>query len=226
MPQKHNPYALSMIRGATGVVIGHVTGLLAVQKSPSARSDSLIFAYGEVPLLLDQMRRMTDLSRGVVETLSFNRERLQDELMGGFSQAADLAEQVMLRCDLDYRTAYQTVGTAVREVAASGRSAVEITTADLDAAAMVTIGRPLGLQPSDLVAALDPAAIVATRRASGGAAAHPMQDMIADVRAQVEEMRAQAVARAHRFDTAEEAVRRLASDIARSPSHPIPGGPS
>ena len=35
MPQKRNPYALSMVRGATGVLIGQATGLLAVQKSPS-----------------------------------------------------------------------------------------------------------------------------------------------------------------------------------------------
>jgi argininosuccinate lyase len=226
MPQKHNPYALSMIRGATGVVIGHVTGLLAVQKSPSARSDSLIFAYGEVPLLLDQIQRMTDLSRGVVQTLSFNQERLRDELNGGFSQAADLAEQVMLWCDLDYRTAYRTVGAAVRAVAASGGSALDLTTADLDTAAIVTIGRPLGLNPNHLAAALDPVAIVATRTAPGGAAPQPMQAMVTDVRAQVDAMRAQAEARAHRFDIAEETVRRFASDIARPPSSPGSGGSS
>jgi argininosuccinate lyase len=226
MPQKHNPYALSMIRGATGVVIGHVTGLLAVQKSPSARSDSLIFAYGEVPLLLDQMTRMTNLSRGVVETITFHKERLHDELSRGFSQAADLAEQVMLSCNLDYRTAYRTVGAAVREAAASGRSAMDITTADLDVAAMATIGRPLGLQPSDLATALDPVAIVATRTAPGGAADRPMQAMITDIRAQVEEMRTRAESRLHQFDKAEETVRRLASDIAQSPSYRVPGGPS
>ena len=222
MPQKHNPYALSMIRGATGVVIGHVTGLLAVQKSPSARSDSLIFAYGEVPLLLDQMKRMTDLSRGVVETVTFNTERLRDELDRGFSQAADLAEQVMLWCDLDYRTAYRTVGAAIREVAALGGSARDITTADLDVAAMAIIGRPLGLAPAELASALDPVAIVATRKAPGGAAAAPMQAMIADVRAQVEVMDAQAKTRAVRFDTAEETVRRFASDIAHPPSSLVP----
>ena len=33
MPQKRNPYALSMVRGATSVLIGQATGLLAVQKS-------------------------------------------------------------------------------------------------------------------------------------------------------------------------------------------------
>ena len=49
MPQKRNPYSLSIVRGASGVLIGRLTGFLAVAKSPSARSDNLIFAYGEVP---------------------------------------------------------------------------------------------------------------------------------------------------------------------------------
>ena len=48
MPQKRNPYALSMVRGEAGVLIGKLTGLFAVCKTPSARSDNLIFAYGEV----------------------------------------------------------------------------------------------------------------------------------------------------------------------------------
>ena len=53
MPQKRNPYSLAIVRGASGVLIGRLTGFLAVAKSPSARSDNLIFAYGEVPRALD-----------------------------------------------------------------------------------------------------------------------------------------------------------------------------
>ena len=52
MPQKRNPYSLAIVRGASGVLIGRLTGFLAVAKSPSARSDNLIFAYGEVPRAL------------------------------------------------------------------------------------------------------------------------------------------------------------------------------
>ena len=34
MPQKRNPYSLSIVRGASGVLIGRLTGFLAVAKSP------------------------------------------------------------------------------------------------------------------------------------------------------------------------------------------------
>jgi argininosuccinate lyase len=46
MPNKRNPYALAIVRGASGVLVGRLSGFLAVTKSPSARSDNLIFAYG------------------------------------------------------------------------------------------------------------------------------------------------------------------------------------
>jgi argininosuccinate lyase len=36
MPQKRNPYALTMIRGEAGVLIGRLDGMLAVTKTPSA----------------------------------------------------------------------------------------------------------------------------------------------------------------------------------------------
>ena len=111
MPQKRNPYALSIIRGAAGTMIGRLTGLLAVAKTPSARSDNLIFAYGEVPRALELALRTTRLSQGVVRTLEVNAARMSAALEAGFSQATDIAEYVMQACGIDYRTAYRVVAT-------------------------------------------------------------------------------------------------------------------
>src|SRR5256886_4191173 len=104
MPQKRNPYALSILRGTAGSLIGRLSGLLAVAKTPSARSDNLIFAYGEVPRALDLALRATRLSTGVVRTLQVNAERMRAALDSGFSQATDLAEYIMQSCAIDYRS--------------------------------------------------------------------------------------------------------------------------
>ena len=56
-------------------------------------------------------------------------------LESGFSQATDLAEYVMQTCDLDYRTAYQVVGVAVRAAHAAGLRGLDLDGARLDAAA-------------------------------------------------------------------------------------------
>ena len=141
MPQKRNPYALSIVRGASGTLIGRLTGFLVVSKSPSARSDNLIYAYGEVPRALDLALRTTRLTNGVVRTLTVNAERMWAALESGFSQATDLAEYVMQTCQLDYRTAYQVVGIAVRQASRDGLRGVDLDGARLDAAAKEYAGQ-------------------------------------------------------------------------------------
>ncbi|GAB3201190.1 argininosuccinate lyase [Nocardioides hungaricus] len=180
MPQKRNPYALSIVRGAGGVLIGRLAGFLAVVKSPSARSDNLIFAYGEIPKALDFAARVTALMDGVVDTMTVNAERMWERLEEGYTQATDLAEFVMLRCGIDYRAAYLVVGEAVRTASRDGVRGVDISSGDLDAAAADVVGRPLGLDPEEVRAVLDPRTIVATRSALGGAAPEAVSAMVDD----------------------------------------------
>jgi argininosuccinate lyase len=184
MPQKRNPYALSIIRGASGTLIGRLSGFLAVVKSPSARSDNLIYAYGEVPRALDLALRTTRLTGGVARTLTVNADRMAAALDSGFSQATDLAEYVMQTCDVDYRTAYEVVGIAVRTAHAAGLRGVDLDGAMLDAAAQQHTGGAIGLTGRDLAEVLDPRRIVATRTAAGGAAPPVVEGMAASSREQ------------------------------------------
>jgi argininosuccinate lyase len=225
MPQKRNPYALSIIRGASGTLIGRLTGFLAVIKSPSARSDNLIYAYGEVPRALDLAARTTRLSDGVLRTLTVNPERMWAALEGGFSQATDLAEYVMQSCAVDYRTAYQVVGIAVRKASRAGARGMDLDAAALDAAAVEFRGAPLGLTGRDgaaeeLAEVLDPRAVVATRTASGGAAPKVVEQMAADCTAGADRLRGQARDRRTAIRDAEQALVTEATRIA----HPA-GGP-
>jgi argininosuccinate lyase len=218
MPQKRNPYALSIIRGASGTLIGRLSGFLAVIKSPSARSDNLIYAYGEVPRALDLALRTTRLTEGVVRTLQVNGARMWAALEGGFSQATDLAEYVMQACDLDYRTAYQVVGVAVRAASAAGLRGLDLDGARLDAAAQEQTGRPLGLTGTDLTQVLDPRRIVETRTAAGGAAPPVVEGMAADCRRAAHELHAQALARLAGFDDARTELLDAAAERADPPT--------
>jgi argininosuccinate lyase len=182
MPQKRNPYSLSIVRGASGILIGRLSGFLAVVKSPSARSDNLIFAYGEVPRALDLATRVTRLMSGVVATLRVNVARMAEELADGFSQATDLAEFIVQRCAIDYRTAYLVVGETVRAASRGGLRGVDITGDMLDNVAIEQLGRPLGLGGTDLTGVLDPRQIVMTRTAQGGAAPAAVDEMVGSCR--------------------------------------------
>jgi argininosuccinate lyase len=197
MPQKRNPYSLSIVRGASGVLIGRLTGFLAVAKSPSARSDNLIFAYGEVPRALDLAIRVTRLMTGVVGTLQVNMERMAHALDDGYTQATDLSEFIVQTCNVDYRSAYDVVGWAVRKASNEGIPGRHITGAMLDEAAVAVTGERLGLAAKDLEPALDPRVIIETRRGTGGAAPTAVESMLTqcekkadDLRSEVEQRRA------------------------------------
>lgn len=182
MPQKRNPYSLSIVRGASGVLIGRLSGFLAVAKSPSARSDNLIFAYGEVPRALDLCIRVTRLMTGVLATLQVNATRMARVLDEGYTQATDLSEFIVLARGVDYRSAYEVVGRTVREASNKGIPGREITGAMLDESARAVTGESWDLATADLGPALDPQTIIETRRAPGGAAPEAVEAMVAQCR--------------------------------------------
>ncbi len=223
MPQKRNPYALSIVRGASGTLIGRLSGFLAVIKSPSARSDNLIYAYGEVPRALDLALRTTRLTEGVVRTLQVNAARMWTALESGFSQATDLAEYVMQARDLDYRTAYQVVGRAVRTASAGGLRGVDLDGSMIDAAAWELTGRSVGLAELDLAPVLDPRAIVETRTAAGGAAPPVVEGMADQCRRAARELREAALARLTGFDEARGGLLAAAAVRASETAGEVPG---
>ncbi|WP_312030270.1 lyase family protein [Actinomycetospora sp. TBRC 11914] len=218
MPQKRNPYALTMVRGEAGVLIGRATGMLALAKSPSARSDNLILAYGEVPRALDLATRATRLMAGVVAELEVDAAAMEAALRGGFSQAADVAEHLMVTAGLDYRSAYDVVGVAVRRAAEAGLTGADLTAAHLTAAAAEA-----GVDPAELAAALgardlsevvDPARIVRSRTTRGGAAPDEVRRMAAACESAAEKARDAVRARRAGFDGAEAELRRRAAALA------------
>lgn len=215
MPQKRNPYALSIVRGAAGVLIGRLSGFLAVVKTPSARTDNLIFAYGEVPHSLDLAARVTRLMGRVISTLRVRPERMWESLEAGFSQATDLAEFVMQDCGVDYRTAYQVVGAAVRDAARRGLRGVDLTGEMLDEAARIQIGRPLGFAGRSLEEVLDPRAIALSRNSPGGAAPEMVRGMAASCRGEAGNLREEADRRQSLYRQAEERLLGLSSELAQ-----------
>ena len=204
MPQKRNPYSLAIVRGAAGILIGRLAGFLALIKTPSARSDNLIYAQGEVPRALELSLRVTRLMSEVIATLEVHSDRMLEELERGFSQATDLAEWVMMECRVDYRTAYQVVGRTVRTASQRGLRGMDITGAMLDEVRpRRLLGHDLGLGARDISEVLEPRAIVAARKVAGGAAPELTREMSASCRSQANSWRLRIRARADAFRKAE-----------------------
>jgi argininosuccinate lyase len=196
MPQKRNPYALVVLRGGAGTLIGRVTGVLATQRTPSGRTDNLLYAYGEVAGAVDLAARLLRLAAAVAESLTVDADRAERALRESDAMATDAAEAISLATGLDYRSAYRAVG---RTLAAG---------ADL-----VAVCRSLDLDPAIVTDALDPATAIASRTVPGGAAPAPMDSMLADCRDAVARALAWAQHERDAIEHAEQQLVVLAGDV-------------
>jgi argininosuccinate lyase len=201
MPQKRNPYALTVVRGSAGIMIGRLTGQLALAKAPSARSDTFIYAYGEVPRALDLAGRVTRLLRTVIAGLTVNEARMAGALDGGRTEAADLATVVMRRCGLDYHRAHDVVAQAI------ARTQDGASVADGLATSLNEIGiDSMLITESDMAAVLDPSALVESRDSLGGSAYASIMSMCARRRAIADVLRGQALSERARIEERESSV--------------------
>lgn len=207
MPQKRNPYALPVIRGAAGTLIGRAAGLAATQRTPSGRTDNLLYAYGDSAGAVELATGAVDLAAAVVERLELDAAALARPLREGFAMAADLAEAVMLQTHLDHRACYRVVGRAVADAIERGAGPAALDADALDRAAREVLGQPLAVEPSLVADALDPQAAIATRTVTGGAAAAPMAAMIDADREHAKRLARSVAQRRSALAAAEQALR-------------------
>jgi argininosuccinate lyase len=210
MPQKRNPYALAVIRGGAGTVIGRATGLLATAKSPSARTDNWLYAYGEVTGAVELSSRLIRLGAAVVRGVRPRTAVLARAAAANFIGAADLAEDLSLQHGLDYRTSYKIVGHAVAAAVRDGAS--ELTVAAVALAAKEITGMQLVPDPALLRRTTRPEELIAARSSVGCAAPDRVFEHAQRVRARVG---AAAGWRLERRATIDEAERQLLADARR-----------
>ena len=181
MPQKKNPYSLAYLRGVCGEMLGTLTAMAAVGKSPSGQIDNRIFAYGDIPRALETATQAMQLMASVLRGVTVNQARAAQRAAADFIGATDLAEVIMQNGGLHYKAAHDLVAHAVRLAIEKGETT--LSTDFLQAAGLA----PEALTPEQLAEALDPARIVQTRTGPGGAAESSVRQMIAECRAAIAE---------------------------------------
>jgi argininosuccinate lyase len=214
MPQKKNPYSLTYVRGLTSVTIGQLVGMANVGRTPSGQPDNRIFAYGEVPRVLEQSREAVQLMTGVMASLQVNAAMMARRSGLGYAQATDVADAIMLATGLPYQRAHQVVGQLVASAVEAGVPTEAVTAEMVDEAAKAVVGYRLNLAPEVLAEALDPRAIVGTRTGLGGAALEPMAAMLAECQEALNRLRSWREAREGQLLRAEEGLLALAGSRA------------
>src|SRR5437763_505713 len=148
----------------SGTLTVHARHTRRSERASPARADHLHLLNGTVPRALDEAVAIARLTASVLEGVELRPERFAQIARQSFVTAADVADVLALTGQIDYRSAHEVVGRAVRDLVESGEPPSELTPARLAAAAEATIGRPVELDEATLRDALDPAACAAARR--------------------------------------------------------------
>jgi argininosuccinate lyase len=175
MPQKKNPDSLELMRGKSGRMIGHLTGLLTTLKGlPTAYNKDLQEDKEGLFDAIDTLKIELPIAAGVVRTLRVNGERMAaalDEAM----LATDLADYLVRR-GVPFRESHHLVGEAVLRA-----EELDVSLDELNLSAYQAISPAFA---GDVHDAFDFERSVEARAAEGGTAP-------AAVRAQIERARAE-----------------------------------
>ena len=133
MPQKKNPDVAELARGKAGRLIGDHAGLLATLKGlPLAYNRDLQEDKEPVFDAIDTLDVLLPAVSGLVATLTFHPDRLEQLAPQGFSLATDIAEW-LVRQGVPFRVAHEVAGECVRVCEERGIGLDELSDEDLAA---------------------------------------------------------------------------------------------
>jgi argininosuccinate lyase len=114
MPQKKNPDIAELARGKAGRLIGNLTGLLTTLKGlPLAYNRDLQEDKEPVFDTVDTLTMVLPALAGMVETVTFDVDRMAELAPQGFSLATDVAEW-LVRQNVPFREAHEITGALVQ----------------------------------------------------------------------------------------------------------------
>jgi argininosuccinate lyase len=125
MPQKRNPDSLELIRGKSGRILGHLTGLLTVLKGlPSAYNKDLQEDKEAVFDAIDTMSIELPIAAAIIRTLKVNSGRMTAALDHAIL-ATDLADYLVSK-GVHFRESHHIIGQAVRRAEEMDQSLIEM----------------------------------------------------------------------------------------------------
>jgi argininosuccinate lyase len=178
MPQKKNPDSLELIRGKSGRVVGHHTGLLVTMKGlPLAYNKDMQEDKEALFDTIDTLNGSLAVMSTVLRNVKVNVERTRQAATVGYLNATDLADY-LVRKGMEFRKAHEIVGRVVMRAIESG-VAIE----DLP---IVTYREFSDLFEEDLYQALTLDAAVSAKSVVGGTSPERVKEALAKARSEIE----------------------------------------
>jgi argininosuccinate lyase len=179
MPQKRNPDALEIARGAAARMFGDLASVLVTLKGmPGSYSKDLQDDKRALFDAVDTMQLVLPAVRGTLAELTFNRERMR-AAVSSTMMATDLADY-LVRKGVSFRESHGAVGKVVRMADEKGVELAELSLAEIRSA-HAQFG-------ADVFEALSAEASVARREVHGGTGAEAVRRQLAQAAELVSEV--------------------------------------
>ncbi len=127
MPQKKNPDIAELVRGKTGRVYGALMGLLTTMKGlPLAYNKDMQEDKEMAFDAMDTVKGCIALFTGMLSTMEFHKDQMEQSAKGGFTNATDAADY-LVNHGVAFRDAHGIVGQLVLYCIEKGISLDEMT---------------------------------------------------------------------------------------------------
>ncbi|MDO5403554.1 MAG: argininosuccinate lyase [Eubacteriales bacterium] len=130
MPQKKNPDIAELVRGKTGRVYGALMSILTTMKGIPLAYNKDMQEDKELSFdAFDTVKGCISLFKGMIDTMSFNAQRMEDSAKHGFTNATDAADYLVKK-GVAFRDAHGIVGQLVLHCISKGIALDDMTLAE------------------------------------------------------------------------------------------------
>jgi len=178
MPQKKNPEILEVIRARTGLVIGGFTATATVLKSlPSAYN---LDSQEVTPKLWEAIEITNGSLRMLSELIPNLRVKtdLQNKAEYSFLTSTELANMLVRKYKVPFRTAHKIVGGLVKELIGGEKSLTDTTPELLMKVSKRFLKTPLNVKAEEIREAIEPSSFIESHKARGGPSPKEVKRML------------------------------------------------
>ncbi|MFA4873431.1 MAG: argininosuccinate lyase [Patescibacteria group bacterium] len=214
-PNLKNPDAAEVLRANCARVYALEQALIHIMDSlPSGFNRD---SQQTKPLIFEGFRLIDEalpVYRGIMATLRYNPQRMEEVANINFATAPDLSVQLAIKGGVNFREAYQVVKAIIKKgILKEGFH--ELTPSMVRIVAQELIGKPIEVTTEDIMAVATARASVSNHVSEGGPAPQEVERMIGDIREKTSRMQEDMSRHEYTLSEADDRLQQEVQDLIR-----------
>jgi argininosuccinate lyase len=179
MPQKKNPEVLEVIRAHAGYALGDFVASTAIVKSlPSTYNLDFQEVTPKLWATIDNLSQSLSIFAALIPNLKVSSD-VETKAAAGFVGATELANTLVRKYNVAFRTSHKIVGALVKALVDSHQTLLDATPELLQKVALQAADVKLTVKKQDISECTDPCKLVETYNVQGGPSVVEVEKSIA-----------------------------------------------